>query len=349
VIQAALWAIAGMKLTTGTGAPCNGDEFRNSSTHLDDVVKTLMDADPHPDRWDGTASQVYKVVNDEHMQLAGDAGDADLKVAAVLDNEAEQVTSTRNTLDEVSKNLSDYDLATCWMNAFPASRAVKLAADLAAVAVAMPICTFTMEALIGHSIANAMQINDYVHLYANAANDTTGDPSSCDIFPNFDQRKLPDLGSRHPERLPDPDAPFEPPSRSLPGTQYTEPGLEEPRVTPPAIPFGAPAPAAPSALPAAPAAAPAPAAPAPSAAPAHSAAPVVPAPTSALTPAPAPAGPARPAPPAASPPTAGPPAAAPASSVPSAASARAPGTGERAPVPPLVDKAETPSVTPVPS
>jgi len=170
VIQAALWAIAGMKLTTGTGTPCNGDEFRNSADRLEDVFKTLLDARPHSDRWDGTASQVYNAVNASHYRCAALVEDADLNVAVVLDTEAEQVTSARSTLDGVSQGLSDYDLATSWMNLCgPAGREAKLAADLAAVAVAMPICTAAMAKLVGESIANSMQVRSALDKYADAA------------------------------------------------------------------------------------------------------------------------------------------------------------------------------------
>jgi hypothetical protein len=247
VIQAALWAIGGMKLTTGTGTPCNGDEFRKSSSHIDELVKTLIGATPHSDRWDGTASQVYTVVNDEHLQLAGDVGDADLKVAVVLDEEADHVTSTRNTLDEVSKSLSDWDTATAWMNLCgPPGREAKLAADLATVASALPVCSFSMDALLGNSIANSTKIRDQLDQYATATKDTTGDPSSCDIFPNFDQDKLPDLGPRHPERLPSPDTPVQSLTRTLPNAPYVPPTTpEEPPPTIPATPYGAPATPAP--------------------------------------------------------------------------------------------------------
>lgn len=249
VIQAALFAIAGLKLTTGTGTPCDGSEFRDSGNRLDKVQHTLFTAAPHSDRWDGTASQVYDAVNDSHASLVCDVMWADLEVAGILDEEAKQVTGTRNTLDEVSKDLSAWDLATSWMNLCGApGRAAKLAADLALVAVSMPICTTSMAGLVGDSIANALKLREQFDRYAAAAKDTSGNPiGGCEAFapPDPDDDPLPGR-DKNAGAILDPRKRAGLPSRALPSTPYTVPGLEDPPPRAPAIPYGVPARLAPA-------------------------------------------------------------------------------------------------------
>jgi hypothetical protein len=246
VLAAAQLAIEGMKKTTGSGTPCTGQEFRGSSEHLEDVVNTLIDAAPHDDRWDGTASQVYNATNASHRRLASDVQAADVEIAGHIDTEAGQVTRTRNTLDESSDSLTKYDLATMWMNATPPTRALKFALDCAAAAGALDVSGATMAVLVKNSLENATRIRGSAKRYEDAARDTSGnplDPCVGEVFSVPDQQH--ELPRPNPETpLPDPGEPTQP-KRSLPGTQYTVPGREEPPVQAPATPYGAPAPAAP--------------------------------------------------------------------------------------------------------
>ena len=88
ILAAAQAAIDSMKATTGSGTPYSGDEFRDSSQRLESVVDTLIKAEPHEDRWDGTASQVYKALNASHRRVASEVQVGDQGVAAILDIEA---------------------------------------------------------------------------------------------------------------------------------------------------------------------------------------------------------------------------------------------------------------------
>jgi len=245
VLAAAQLAIEGMKKTTGSGAPCTGQEFRGSSEHLEDVVNTLIDAASHDDRWDGTGSQVYDAMNASHRRLASDVRAADLEIACVIDTEAGQVARTRKSLDDTSEGLTSYDLATMWMNATPPTRIVKFGLDCTAAAGALQAAGATMAILVNNSFENAARIRGPLQHYEDATRDTSGNPlDACggEVFSVPDQQHQP--ARPNPETpLPGPDEATLP-TRSLPGTQYTVPGPEAPPVQAPASPYGAPAPAA---------------------------------------------------------------------------------------------------------
>lgn len=241
VLSAAQLVIEGLKKTTGTGEPCNGDELRGSSTALAEVVGTLIEAEPHTDRWDGTASQVYNSTNGSHKRLASAVSVADLEIAKIMDVEAGQVSRTRTTLDEASQDLTDYDLATCWMNATPPTRVIKFGLDCGAVAAAMAVVTPTMAILVKNSAENAGNIRNQVFLYDAASQDTSGNPAGgCDVFsPPLEELPRPDPATP----MPNPAEGTTPPSRAQPNTPYTVPAPEEPTVYgPPAAPLGAPNP-----------------------------------------------------------------------------------------------------------
>ena len=156
-----------------------------------------------------------------------------------------QTNRTRNILDDVSNGLTTYDIATCWMNATGPGRALKLALDIAAAGAAMSTVEATMGVLIAESLFNANKIRAELGNYETAAKDTTGDPSSCEVFPIPDAGQLPGLDERQRSRLPDPNKGTTAPSRSKPGTPYTVPSPEEPiEYGPPATPLGVPSPAA---------------------------------------------------------------------------------------------------------
>ncbi|WP_166907065.1 EspA/EspE family type VII secretion system effector [Mycobacterium sp. DL440] len=250
ILWLAQLAIDGMKLTTGSGNPTNGDEFRGSSERLATVVDTLIAAEPHTDRWDGTASQVYNAVNASHRRVTFEVEDADLEVAKVLDIEAEQVGRTRETLDDQIDWLKAYDYATMAMNATGPSAALKMALDTVAAATATGIAGSAIGVLFKNSLENASRIRDHLGGYEGAAKDTSGKPmGGCEVFAVPDQDD-PDEQLARPKKetpLPDSHAPTKAPSRSDSKTTYTVPSPEEPIVYgPPATPYGNPAPLSPT-------------------------------------------------------------------------------------------------------
>lgn len=346
IIWAAQMLIDGMKLTTGSGTPVNGDEFRESSKRLEDVVLTLISAEPHDDRWNGTASHVYKAVNASHRRLASQVQAADEFVAGVLDTEADQVARTRETLQDQNDWLKAYDLATCWMQASAPSRALKVVLDTTASVAALDIAGGTMVVLAKNSLENSARITSKVGTYTKAQGDTSGPPASEGLFKPFPEDKLPGADTRQPgSRMPEEGEDI-PPERTEADAPYTVPSPEEPEQHgPPATPYGAPITPAPvtplpSGAPAAtPSGAPPPAAPAGGAAPKIAAPPTPAAPAAFAAPAnPAPSAPRAPAsatplatpgtPPLSGPAPTPPSAPAPASAGPSARAA-----AEKAPIP----------------
>ncbi|TPG29711.1 EspA/EspE family type VII secretion system effector [Mycolicibacterium hodleri] len=243
VLSAAQLAIEVLKKSTGSGDPYPGDEFRSSSQRLSKVTDTLIAAGPHTDRWDGTASQVYNAVNASHRRCASGVSAADEAVAKVLDLEADQITRSRQTIDETSRNLTDYDLATCWMNATPPTAAIKFTMDVAAAGAAMATVNATLAILLTNSAENALRIVEQVSAYENAGADTSGNPQGgCDIFSVPDGAHplaRPDVATP----LPDPADGTQAPSRSQPNTPHTVPSPEVLPTPTPATPYGTPAPA----------------------------------------------------------------------------------------------------------
>ncbi|OHT78453.1 EspA/EspE family type VII secretion system effector [Mycobacterium syngnathidarum] len=250
ILWLAQMAIDGMKLTTGSGNPTNGDEFRGSSERLGTAVETLIAAEPHTDRWDGTASQVYNAVNASHRRVTFEVQNADLEVANILDIEAEQVGHTRETLDDQIDWLKAYDYATMAMNAHPVSAALKVFLDTAAATTATGIAGDAIGRLLANSVQNALRIRDHLDGYENGARDTSGNPDgACEVFsmPKNPEEELPRY-DKMADKLPeDPYGPIEAPSRLDPTKPYTVPSPEEPIVYgPPATPYGNPAPVSPS-------------------------------------------------------------------------------------------------------
>jgi hypothetical protein len=244
VLAAAQLAIEGMKKTTGSGTPCDGHEFRDSRTRLDTVVNTLIDAAPHDDRWDGTAAQVYNATNASHRRCASDVQAADHEIAGIIDTEAGQVSRTRKSLDDTSEGLTEYDLATMWMNATGPGRIIKFGLDCTAAAGALQTAGVTMAVLLENSVENAARIHGQLEHYGSAGKDTSGNPAGgCDVFsvPEHGEDDLP-RPDRHATPLPDPHGGTVPPARSLPSTPYTTPGPQEAPAQTPATPYGAPAP-----------------------------------------------------------------------------------------------------------
>lgn len=222
ILAGAQLAIEAQKALTGSGAPEDGNGYRESAKRLNEAVETLVDASPQNDRWDGAASQEYKGINDSHRVHTSNVQVADEKIGEILSIEAGQVSRARRTLDETSQGLYDYGLATAWMNVVPGLNAAKLAADTAAAAAALTTTDTTISMLSKNALENALRIRSLITTYEGVATDKSGDGGTCGTFipPESDLNDL-------PSRL-DADKP------------YTVPPPENPRSGPPAIPYGSP-------------------------------------------------------------------------------------------------------------
>ncbi|WP_235624062.1 EspA/EspE family type VII secretion system effector [Mycolicibacterium goodii] len=235
--------IAAMKATTGNGNPDDGGGFRGSAERLANAVETLIDAEPHFDRWDGTASQVYNAVNASHRRLTSDTQAADSNIAAVIQTEAEQILRTRERLDEISQFLYDYGLATAVANYSGPGKAAQLIADMTVAGLAVQSANVTMAILTKNVIENAARVKRHAGDYETAQKDTSGEVNACDPF-SVPKTPLPrdDKATELPEAGSD-----VPPKRTLPETPFTMPEPEEPfEYGPPATPQPAPIPPVPA-------------------------------------------------------------------------------------------------------
>ncbi|SEA71419.1 MULTISPECIES: EspA/EspE family type VII secretion system effector [unclassified Mycobacterium] len=253
ILWGAKMVIEGLEKATGTGTPYDGDEFRESSKRLESVVETLVDAAPHTDRWDGTASQVYTAVNASHRRVASGVQASDLAIAGVLDTEAGQVTRTRKTFDDEKDWLGKFDLMTVHLNATGPGRAIKIALDTAVAAVTVTAAGTAMTILVKNSFENAGRIREHLDAYETALRDTSGKPASNGVFPPIPDDELPrrDTNPNGTTHMPNPEDGTTEPRRTKANEPYTEPSPEEPVPSgPPATPYGMPtlpyAPSAPS-------------------------------------------------------------------------------------------------------
>lgn len=234
ILAAAQLGIDAMKATTGSGTPQDGTPLRESSTRLEQAVETLIDAAPKEDRWDGTASGVYKATNASHRRLTSGVQVADSAIAAIIDTQAGQVSRTRQTLSDTSQFLYDYGLATAWMNFVPGGAAAKAVGDLATATAALAAAGVTMEILTKNVFENALRLRDQLEHYSAAKGDTAGANAHCD-----DPFPVPDGLPAPSPSTPIPGGSSEiPPTRLDPGTPYTPPRpIVPPQYGPPAVPM----------------------------------------------------------------------------------------------------------------
>ncbi|MGH3644653.1 MAG: EspA/EspE family type VII secretion system effector [Mycobacterium sp.] len=227
ILSAAQLAIEAEKATTGSGDPEDGNGYQESARRLEECVETLIDAEPRADRWDGIASRTYDEANKTHRRQTSAAQDADSKIGAILATEADQVSRTRQTLDDTSQYLYDYGLATAVVSFIPGANIAKMIADAAAASAALATTNTTMLILANNALENASRVREHLSKYNDtveaAARDAPSDvgPDMPFVDPRTDQADLP--------------------GRIQPGAEHTTPSPEEPiEYGPPATPYDDP-------------------------------------------------------------------------------------------------------------
>lgn len=226
IIAGAQLTIKGMKLTTGSGEPENGEAFKKSGELYEDAGHELIQADVNDTAWDGTAAETYKSKNDEHRHQVLEVAVAEQNMQRLLSALAARVTATRNTLDDRVKFLSDYDTATSWMNSVPGGAVVKALGDIAVAAEQTMEARVAMARLVAESVSTSLDVRNQIDTYQNAAKLQLLD--SDNSFPCGepfgDERTRGTL-----------------PRRSKAETPYTIPDSDEPPVGyPPATPYELP-------------------------------------------------------------------------------------------------------------
>ncbi len=227
ILAAAQLTIYGMKATTGSGGPEDGEAFEKSADLYEEAGNLLIDAAPVEDRWDGTAAKTYGEKNDKHRRLTLDVVTAERAMRSALSRLAAEVTSTRRELQDAIDFLSTYDTSTSWMNFVPGGAAVKAAFDTAVASTQLAAAQASITKLIAESGLVAHDISEHRAKYEDAARQTPLEPAE-DKFacgePFGDERRTGTLPIRtNPEEpffLPEP---LGPPVDYPPATPYESP------------------------------------------------------------------------------------------------------------------------------
>ena len=236
ILAAAQLAIQGMKATTGSGEPEDGEAFEKSAGLYEEAGNLLIDAAPAEDRWNGTAADTYEAKNGEHRRLTLEVAAAEKEMRQALSGLAVQVTSTRRDLQDAIDFLSDYDTSTSWMNFIPGGAAVKAASDAAVAATQLGVAQASIAKLVAESVSVAQSMQTPLGRYDSAAAqkmlDAEPDPDDdkADRFPCGEPFGDERTDGRLPDRAEN-DESFRPPEPMGPPVEY-----------PPATPYGTPVP-----------------------------------------------------------------------------------------------------------
>lgn len=228
ILASAQVAIQGMKATTGSGEPQEGEAFEKSADLYEEAGNLLIDASVKVDLWDGTAAEAYESTNDAHRHQTLEVAEADREMKQSLSRLAAQVNATRKDLQDAIDFLSDYDTTTSWMNAIPGGAAVKAAADLGVASTQLGFARFSIAKLVAESAVVASQMRSPQGRYESAAGQQKLDPNN--EFPCGEPFGDERTGGQLPTRTQS-NTPFTPPDISGPPVSY-----------PPATPYESPAP-----------------------------------------------------------------------------------------------------------
>lgn len=163
--------IEDMKVTTGTGAPDNGDAFAARAEELGKAGDMLKSAFPD-DSWTSGGSVAYSARNTEQLSRATAMMETDRAVAVVLARESDQISTTRQNLDGQSDWLADMSLVTAAIAGIPyVGKASQTATEIAMVAKALGVSADQILTMWQNVDANAAELRDAVAKYADIVRD----------------------------------------------------------------------------------------------------------------------------------------------------------------------------------
>jgi hypothetical protein len=176
-------AIDVMKWSTGEGEPEGGEAFGNGSRAFKKVAPTLHDATPN-DNWEGgSASGLYARRNGEQEGRVVILADADIAVAGVIANEADQIRHTRTILDNESQFLADFGKYSQWLGSIPRyGKVMQAEVETAAVLSALQTTGSEMWDMHNNANTNAKAIKDVIDNLYKKVSDTTSVSDSNDDF-----------------------------------------------------------------------------------------------------------------------------------------------------------------------
>jgi hypothetical protein len=247
ILAAAQGVITGMRLTTGFGTPETGEALGESTKLFDEALSVFIDAQPRADSWDGAAAEEYGRRDHDQKDRASLLHAGDDAMRGALIREAGQVGATRDTLDDWSRYLWDFGLATFAIGLLgPYGRAAQLALDAGAAATALGVTGNSMWNLVNDASDNAAKVREASDYYRQADHEVVKG-LGCDPF-GPERSKLPTrINPPIPNHVPAAGSNDEP--QWPPATPYGESGMPAPNAPIPGPPTpGRSAPSAPAAV-----------------------------------------------------------------------------------------------------
>lgn len=169
ILDAGQAVIAGMRLTTGWGEPESGERFGRGWSRFNEAQTTLRSAAPN-ETWAGAGAAAYTNQNRAQADRAGVLAVLDRSVHRALAREAYQVNYHRGKLDDQSNYLADFSYVSMGLALLPGyGKALKAAAEIAAVKAALGICSFELYEMSKEAGQNAAEIRQAIEGYAGVA------------------------------------------------------------------------------------------------------------------------------------------------------------------------------------
>ncbi|WP_319452965.1 MULTISPECIES: EspA/EspE family type VII secretion system effector [unclassified Mycobacterium] len=205
--------IAGMRRTTGTGKPDDGDQFGQGGQRFRDASDVLATAEPTDD-WTGSGADAYATSNRRQQGRTVTMAGLDRQVQTVIAREAFQVGYHRGKLDDQSNWLADVGLTTFKLGLIPGiGPAMKAAAETQCVIAAVGSSAMELASLSDEVSVNAAAVQGLVGHYEQVGR-STGDvaPMSPPPPPPGDPGEDPKDGPPDGDEAPPRDSPGEGPT-----------------------------------------------------------------------------------------------------------------------------------------
>ena len=166
ILEIGQLTISGMRRTTGSDRPENGERFGHGWSAFNDVGGTLETTAPNTG-WGGSGSDAYADQNTRQRLRSEMMADADRMVHTVLAREAYQIDHHREKLDGQSNFLGDLSYVTFPLQFVPRyGEAAKAAIELTAVSAALQLCAVELYQLHSEVNQNAAELEQVVGRYS---------------------------------------------------------------------------------------------------------------------------------------------------------------------------------------
>ncbi len=179
LLDAGQLLIAGMRRTTGSGDPEQGEVFGQAALQFGGAEQTVSAAVPGAD-WEGGAARAYAERNRRQADRAASMAVLDRGVQTVIAREAQQVRHHRENLDSQADHLATLRRTTESIALIPGvGEALKAAVELTAVNAALSTGTTELHQLAREVDENASALQQIADEYAVLAEQptTAGDVS----------------------------------------------------------------------------------------------------------------------------------------------------------------------------